>query len=61
MCTHVNILQVQEVKYDAVPLPDDWRAQRTLDGTGKDGTEAHCYRGDTDPLVLCQAQLDNLC
>ena len=60
-CTHVDILQVQKVKYDAVPLPDDWRAQRPLDGTRKDGTKSHCYRGDADPLVLCQAQLDNLC
>lgn len=60
-CTHVDILQVQEVQYDAVPLPDDGWAQCPLDGTGKDGTEAHCYRGDANALVLRQAQLDNLC
>lgn len=54
-CTHIDILQVQKVKYDAIPLPDDWWAQRPLDGTGKDSTEAHCYRGVADLLVLCQA------
>ena len=59
--THVDILQVQEVQDDAVPLPDDWWTQRPLDGTRKDRTKAHCYRRDTDPLVLRQAQLDNLC
>lgn len=60
-CTHVDIFQVQEVKYNAVSLPDDWRAQRPLDCAGKDGAEAHRYCGDTNPLVLRQAQLHNLC
>lgn len=59
--THVDVLQVQEVQYDAVPLPDDGWAQRPLDGAGQDGAEAHGYRGDADPLVLRQAQLHNLC
>lgn len=59
--THVDVLKVQEVEDDAVPLPDDWRAQRPLDGAREDGAEAHCYRGDADPLVLCQAELHDLC
>jgi len=59
--THVDVLQVQEVQHHAVPLPDDGRAQRPLDGAGEDGAEAHRYRGDADRLVLRQAQLDHLC
>lgn len=60
-CTHIDILQIQEVQYDAVSLPDDRRAQRPLDSTGKHGTEAHGHSGDADLLVLRQAQLHNLC
>lgn len=59
--THVDVLQVQEVQDDAVPLPDDWRAQRPLDGTCEDGAETHRYRGDADPLLLRQAELHDLC
>lgn len=59
--THINVFQIQEVKYDPVPLPYDWRAQRPLDSAGKDGTEAHRYRGDANPLILRQVQLHNLC
>lgn len=60
-CTHVDILQVQKVKYDAVSLPDDGWAQRPLDGACKDSAETHCYCRDTNLLVLRQAQLHNLC
>lgn len=59
--THIDILQVQEVQDDAVPLPDDWRAQRPLDGASEDGAETHRYRGDADALVLRQAELHDLC
>lgn len=61
LCTHIDIFQVQEVKYNAVSLPDDWRAQRPLDCAGKDGAEANRYCGDANLLVLRQAQLHNLC
>lgn len=60
-CTHIDVLQVQEVEYDAVPLPDDWRTQSPLDGAGEDGAEAHRHRGDADPLLLGQAELHDLC
>lgn len=60
-CTHIDVLQIQEVKYDAVPLPNDWRAQSPLDGAGEDGAEAHRHRGDADPLLLGQAELHHLC
>lgn len=60
-CTHIDVLQVQEVKYDAVPLPDDRRTQSPLDGAGEDGAEAHRHRGDADPLLLGQAELHDLC
>lgn len=46
MGTHINILQIQEVKNDAVSFPDDWRPQRALNGTREDCAQAHCYRGD---------------
>lgn len=59
--THVDVLQVQEVEDDAVPLPDDRRAQRPLDGASEDGAEPHRYHGDADPLVLRQAELHDLC
>lgn len=59
--THVDVLQVQEVQDDAVPLPDDWWAQRPLDGAREDGAETHRYRRDADPLVLRQAELHDLC
>lgn len=59
--THVDILQVQKVQDDAVPLPDDWRAQRPLDGAREDGAKAHRYRRDADQLVLRQAELHDLC
>lgn len=59
--THVDVLQVQEVEDDAVPLPDDWRTQSPLDGAGEDGAEAHRHCGDADPLLLSQAELHDLC
>lgn len=59
--THVDVLQVQEVQDDAVPLPDDGRAQRSLDGAGEDGAEAHRYGRGADSLILRQAQLHNFC
>lgn len=59
--THVDILQVQEVQNDAVPFPDDWGAQRPLDGAREDGAETNGYRRDADLLVLCQAELHDLC
>lgn len=59
--THIDVLQVQEVQDDAIPLPDDWRAKRPLDGAREDGAETHRYRRDADPLVLRQAELHDLC
>lgn len=60
-CTHIDVLQVQEVEYDAVPLPDDRRTQGPLDGAGEDGAEAHRHRGDADSLLLGQAELHDFC
>lgn len=59
--THIDILQVQKVQDNAVPFPDDWRAQRPLDGAREDSAETHRYRRNADLLVLRQAELHDLC
>lgn len=58
--TYVNVFQVQKVKNDPVPLPNDRWPQCPLDTAGQHCAQAHGHCGDAHSLILCKTKLNNL-